>query len=161
MPIENRNLRAGMVLVAKYKGQQHKAEVVKTKEGLRYKLKGKEYGSPSAAGSAVTGRKTCDGWEFWSVEGAPPVKPRAQRMQVAQEGVKAAPRAKAKPGAAKPRAKATRAGKAKTKANGAKPEKDETTACGDCGEKFPNAKETAAHMRDNHGSVEAPGIGGG
>jgi hypothetical protein len=85
-------------------------------------------------------------------------------MQVAQEGVKAAPRAKAKPGAAKARAKAKRAAKPKAKAKKAakpKAEKDETVACGECGEKFPTAKETAAHMRDEHGSVEAPGIGGG
>jgi hypothetical protein len=155
MPIVDRNLKAGMVLVTKYKGQQHKAEVVKTKEGLRYKLKGKEYGSPSAAGSAVTGRKTCDGWEFWSVEGAPPVKPRAQRLQEAQEGARAAPRAKTKAKAAKPRVKAQKAAKAKREP------KAETVACGECGAKYPTAKETAAHMREEHGSVEAPGIGGG
>jgi hypothetical protein len=147
MPIENRNLKAGTVLVAKYKGQEHRAEVVKTREGLHYKLKGKEYGSPSAAGSAVTGRKTCDGWEFWSVEGAPPVKPRAQRMLEAQVGARPAPKAK-------PKAKAKKAAKAKREP------KAETVACGDCGEKFPTAKETAAHMRDEHGSVEAAGWGG-
>ena len=42
--------------IACYKGREHRAEVVKTKEGLRYKLKdGREFKSPSAAGVAVKG----------------------------------------------------------------------------------------------------------
>ena len=99
MPIGNRDLKPGTVLTARYKGKDHRAEVVKTKDGLRYKLEdGQEYKSPSSAGAAVKGGgKTCDGWEFWSVEGAPPVPRRGQH--------KAQPQAE-KPAAAKPAAKA-------------------------------------------------------
>jgi len=70
MAIEDRNLAVGTKLVAKYKGQEHTAEVVKTEEGLRYRLKdGREFKSPSSAGSAVMGGSACNGWRFWSVAG--------------------------------------------------------------------------------------------
>ena len=140
MPIANRKLKPGTVLIARYKGKEHRAEVVKTKEGLRYKLKtGQEFKSPSAAGVAVKGgSKTCDGWEFWSVEGAPPVPPRAQRGKTAE----------ATPKSTKAEAKS----KAKTKA-------EPPVTCGDCGQEFPNAREAAKHMREDHNSPEAPGSG--
>ena len=32
-------------------------------------------------------------------------------------------------------------------------------SCGDCGQEFPNARETAKHMREEHNSPEAPGSG--
>src|ERR1700674_3599421 len=52
MSIENRNLKAGTKLTARYKGKDHTAEVVKTDDGLRYRLKGgKEYKNPSSAAS--------------------------------------------------------------------------------------------------------------
>ena len=69
MAIEDRNLAAGTKLVARYKGKEYTAEVVKTEEGLRYRLEdGKEFKSPSSAGSAVMGGSACNGWRFWSVE---------------------------------------------------------------------------------------------
>jgi hypothetical protein len=39
------------------------AEVVKTDDGIRYRLDdGRKFKSPSAAGSAVMGGKACNGW---------------------------------------------------------------------------------------------------
>jgi hypothetical protein len=71
--LENRNLEAGTRLVARYKGQTHTAEVVQTEDGLRYRLEdGREFKSPSAAGSAVMGGIACNGWRFWSLEGQLP-----------------------------------------------------------------------------------------
>jgi hypothetical protein len=73
MALENRNLEAGTRLVARYKGQTYSAEVVQTEEGLRYRLEdGRDFKSPSSAGSAVMGGTACNGWRFWSLEGQEP-----------------------------------------------------------------------------------------
>jgi hypothetical protein len=51
-------------------GKEHACEVVRTKDGLRYRLKdGKEFNSPSSAGMQITGGIAVNGWRFWSVEG--------------------------------------------------------------------------------------------
>ena len=144
MPIADRKLKPGTVLVARYKGEEHRAEVVKTKEGLRYKLKdGREFKSPSSAGAAVKGGgKTCDGWEFWSVEGGPAVPPRAQR-KTTEQPTRPKPRSQAK-------AKPKRAAKAKAKKEG-----EGKIARGDCGQEFDTSREAADHMRDEHNSQEA------
>jgi hypothetical protein len=34
----------------------------------RMRYKGKEYRSPSGAGQAATGWKSCNGWRFWRYE---------------------------------------------------------------------------------------------
>ena len=74
MAIENRNLEAGTRLIAKYKKEEYRAEVIAGELGkVKYRLAdGKEFKSPSSAGTAITG-KACNGWAFWSVEpdGAP------------------------------------------------------------------------------------------
>lgn len=73
MSIENRNLKAGTKLVARFKGKDYEAEVVRTKDGLRYRLAGgKEFKSPSSAGSAIMGGNACNGWRFWSLAGSEP-----------------------------------------------------------------------------------------
>jgi hypothetical protein len=84
MPIENRDLAAGTQLVARYKKQEYTATVVEGEEGgLRYRLEdGREFKSPSAAGSAVMGGVACNGWRCWSVAG---------------EGKASAPKAERKP----------------------------------------------------------------
>jgi hypothetical protein len=42
--------------------------VIETEDGIRYRLEdGREFTSPSSAGSAVTGGKACNGWRFWSL----------------------------------------------------------------------------------------------
>ena len=73
MAIKDRNLSVGTKLVARYKKETHRTEVV-TKEGkkLRYRLEdGREFKSLSAAGSAVMGGNNCNGWNFWSLEAEP------------------------------------------------------------------------------------------
>jgi len=82
MPIENRELTAGTRLVARYKKEEHTATVVEGEEGgLRYRLEdGREFKSPSAAGSAVMGGVACNGWRFWSLAGeAKPAPTKRQR----------------------------------------------------------------------------------
>lgn len=65
-----RSLAAGTSLVAHYKGTDYRATIT---EGRRCRLEdGREFGSLSAAGSAITGGVACNGWRFWSVaEGGP------------------------------------------------------------------------------------------
>jgi len=88
MPIENRDLAAGTRLVARYKKAEHTATVVEGEEGgLRYRLEdGREFKSPSAAGSAVMGGVACNGWRFWSLAGeAEPAPPKKQRKSAKRE----------------------------------------------------------------------------
>ncbi len=92
MSIDNRKLVPGTRLVARYKGQQYSAQVVQTDQGLRYQLAdGRQFKSPSAAGSAVMGGSACNGWRFWTVEGQEPAAPR--RAPVGAKSTKA-PRAR-------------------------------------------------------------------
>ncbi len=69
MVIENRDLEPGTKLIAKYKKEDYRAEVVAGEEGnVKYRLSdGREFKSPSAAGTAITS-KACNGWAFWSVD---------------------------------------------------------------------------------------------
>ena len=91
MSIENRNLEPGTKLVTRYKGKEYTAEVVKTEEGLRYRLAdGRKFKSLSSAGSAIMGGSACNGWRFWSVAGTEAAKPNAAK--------KAAKKAEANPG---------------------------------------------------------------
>ena len=61
-------------LIAKYKKEEYKAEVIAGEDGkIMYRLAdGREFKSPSSAGTAIS-NKACNGWAFWSVEagGAP------------------------------------------------------------------------------------------
>jgi hypothetical protein len=59
----------GTRLVARYKGEEHVAEVMDGTDGKpRYRLAdGRVFTSPSSAGKAITGRASCDGWKFWTV----------------------------------------------------------------------------------------------
>ena len=68
MALEDRNLKAGTKLAARYKGEDFTAEVVKGEDGIRYRLAdGREFKSPSSAGSAILDGKACNGWRFWSL----------------------------------------------------------------------------------------------
>ncbi|MDO8615028.1 MAG: hypothetical protein Q7T33_04760 [Dehalococcoidia bacterium] len=79
MSIENRDLKPGTKLVARYKDQDYSAEVVEIEEGIRYRLEdGREFKSPSSAGSAVMGGTACNGWSFWSVAGEEAKAPEAK-----------------------------------------------------------------------------------
>ena len=86
MSIEDRNLAPGTKLVARYKGKEYAAEVVKTEEGVRYRLEdGKEFKSLSSAGSAVMGGSACNGWRFWSLAGSEEAKPKKTSKKAAKE----------------------------------------------------------------------------
>jgi hypothetical protein len=63
-------LEAGTVLVAKYKGAEHRAEVVAGEDGkMLFRLAdGRQFKSPSSAASAVMGGIAANGWRFWSLE---------------------------------------------------------------------------------------------
>ncbi len=75
MSIENRDLKPGTKLVARYKGQDYSAEVVETEAGIHYRFEdGQEFKSPSAAGSAIMAGSACNGWRFWSLAGSLPVR---------------------------------------------------------------------------------------
>lgn len=63
------SLRPGTRLTARFKGADYGAEVIEAQDGaIRYRLDdGREFKSPSAAGTAVMGGSACNGWRFWSV----------------------------------------------------------------------------------------------
>ena len=67
MTIENRDLEPGTKLIAKYKKEEYRAEVVTGEEGkVKYRLAdGREFKSLSSAGTAITST-ACNGWAFWS-----------------------------------------------------------------------------------------------
>lgn len=133
MPIENRDLPAGTVLKARHKGKEHTCEVVKTKDGLRYRLKdGKEFNSPSSAGREITGGVAVNGWRFWSLEGDRKSK-KAKAEKHKKAPTKKAVKSKRKRVAKKKVAKAA----AKADAYG----------CGACGETFKTLKAATNHAR--------------
>lgn len=90
MAIQDRNLKVGTRLTAKYKGETHEAEVVETTEGVRYRLAdGRDFTSPSSAGSAVMGGTACNGWRFWSVAGQEPkAKPTKASTRASKKAAK-------------------------------------------------------------------------
>jgi hypothetical protein len=123
---------------------------------VAFRVGGKEYGSPSAAGSAVMGGVSCNGWRWWSVEGAE-TKPKATAKATPKASTKATPKAK---GAAKPKAKTKKARRVAGGANGeAETPVEKPVNCGECGQEFGTSREAADHMRDEHGSAEAAGVG--
>jgi hypothetical protein len=128
--IENRNLEPGTVLVARYKGKEHRCEVVQTDEGLRYRVDGQDYRSPSSAGKAVMDGVACNGWRFWSVEGTES-KPRASKP-------KAPKKAAGKKAPAKKTAKGKRATAASAKSR-------DSYGCGACGATFGTMTEATEH----------------
>jgi hypothetical protein len=82
MTIENRELAPGTKLVGAYKKTTFTCEVVSTPEGeTRFQLEdGRLFTSPSAAGKAVMNGVACNGWRFWSLEGATPANvPKAEK----------------------------------------------------------------------------------
>ena len=138
MSIEDRSLKPGTILVARYKKQDHRCTVVEGEDGkLIYRVHGgKDHTSPSSAGSAVMGGVACNGWRFWSVEGAEEPKADAKTKGNGKGKAKAKPKNEPKPKAEKP------------------------IKCGDCSQVFPSSREAADHMRDEHNSPEAAGPGG-
>ncbi len=141
MPVENRDLSAGTVLKARHKGKEHTCEVVKTKDGLRYRLAdGKEFNSPSSAGGEITGGVAVNGWRFWSLGSEP--KPRKARGDKAQ--AKTSAKESTKKASATRSAKSTDKKAAKKKVARAAT-KGDAYGCGACGETFPTMKAATKH----------------
>ena len=70
MAIQDRNLKSRTKLIAKYKKEEYRAEVIAGEEEgkVKYRLTdGRDFKSLSSAGTAITG-KACNGWAFWSIE---------------------------------------------------------------------------------------------
>ena len=142
MPLENRNLEPGTVLVARYKKQGRTCEVVKTDDGVRYRLDdGTEHKSPSSTGKAAMGGVACNGWRFWSLQGTekPKREPKAKVEKLAKPAPKKAP-AKAAPKGKGKKAKSAKKPKAARMAA-----KGDSYGCGACGESFPTQKKAVAH----------------
>jgi len=149
MPLEDRNLEPGTVLVARYKKQARACEVVRTEDGLRYRLDdGTEHKSPSSAGKAAMGGVACNGWRFWSLAGTPdgpsgerPAR-KAKAKAESKKPAKGAPKGKAKKpakGAEKPKATA------KGKAQRMRAKEAPSYGCGGCGATFGSQKAAVAH----------------
>jgi len=146
MPIEDRKMTAGTVLVARYRKQDRTCEVVETAEGLRYRLDdGTEHKSPSSAGKAAMGGVACNGWRFWSTEADAAAKTQAKlafRAPPVTVPVKKAAKTKAAP---KTSTKAKSAKKPKGKATRAKATDVPSYGCGACGATFGSQKAAVAH----------------
>jgi hypothetical protein len=133
MPIEDRNVSPGTMLVARYKGQDRTCEAVKTEEGLRYRLDdGTEHRSPSSAGRAAMGGIACNGWRFWSVQGEEPVRREAVTK----------PAKSSKPKNAATKKRGGKKGKGKAVRTAAR---SDAYGCGACGATFGTQKLAVAH----------------
>src|SRR5688572_24528566 len=147
MAIEDRNLATGTKLWARYKNEVHTAEVVETEGKHAFRLSdGREFKSPSAAGTAITG-KACNGWAFSST-GEPTEKaPKAEKPPRAKGTVNAVPRPERKP-------RARRERNVPRDGNGAAlpivEQVDGNYECGNCGASFPTTEEAAAHLAEAH-----------
>ena len=152
MPLDNRNLKTGTVLRARYKGKERTCEVVQTADGRRYRLDdGREFTSPSSAGKAAMDGVSCNGWRFWSIEGTekPKREPKAHKPAKARKEPAAKKPAKSK-AAPKKSAKTKRAKKGKAMRAASK--SDASYGCGACGETFPTMKAATQHATEAHPS---------
>jgi len=162
MALENRNLEAGTRLVARYKGQTYSAEVVQTEEGLRYRLEdGRDFKSPSSAGSAVMGGVACNGWRFWSLEGREPARKEAEEKPKAKGKTKAKNKTKVE------RFSCERCGLTYPTAERAadcpcgegeaqEAPAEEAIGCGECAERFATLAEASEHFATAHASAGEP-----
>jgi hypothetical protein len=147
MAIQDRNLTAGTRLWARYKGTVHTAEVVEVESALRYQLSdGRQFKSPSAAGTAIT-QKACNGWAFWSV-GEPSEQPaKAERPARSGRPVNAVPKPERKP-------RTRRQQDVPRDPNGhALPivaQVDGTFECANCSASFPTREEAVSHITEAH-----------
>ncbi len=146
MPIENRDLKAGTRLVARYRGKEHVCEVVQTGDGIAYRLEGKDYNSPSSAGRVVTGGVAVNGWRFWSLDGE--LKPAREKKAAKAAKTEKTPAKRATKAPAKAKA-AKKGGKAKSKPKAAKKAQRAASkaeyGCGACGASFPTMKAATEH----------------
>lgn len=57
----------GASYITTYKGKSYRMEIVATRRGIGYRVSGKTFTSPSAAGKSVT-RHSINGWKFWNMD---------------------------------------------------------------------------------------------
>jgi hypothetical protein len=77
---ERRELpKVGTKLYARYKGKDYEAVIGQGDDGKAVAHAGKTYPTLSAAGKAVTGKPTCNGWVFWSTTKPGARKPRGKK----------------------------------------------------------------------------------
>jgi hypothetical protein len=146
MAIQDRNLSVGTTLWARYRGQVHTAEVVDQEGSLAYQLSdGRTFKSPSAAGTAITG-KACNGWAFWSV-GEPAEKAPKAEGTTSKRSVSAVPKPEKQPRARKER-EVPRDGNGQVLPIVA--QVDGSFECGNCAASFPTREEAAAHLEEAH-----------
>jgi hypothetical protein len=162
MAIQDRNLAAGTKLYARYKGQTYTAEVAEKEGKLVYPLPdGREFKSPSAAGTGITGL-ACNGWAFWSVgepgENTGPVTSTKARP-AASSTVHAAPKPQGKRGrkskSPEP-APSDEAGEL-DQSPSHDPADDaplEMIRCAECGEQFQGVQAATEHYYAAHGKSE-------
>lgn len=133
MAITNKgDLKPGVVLVAKYKGETYHADVVVVEGGTGTIIRLREsarrvFDTVSGAGKAIRGGKETNGWAFWSIEGAADTPPNGAH--------------------ARPIPKPTR--KARTRKKAA-PAARETMRCDGCGAMFETAEQASEHFLDEH-----------
>ena len=140
MPLENRNLEPGTVLVARYKKQERICEVVQTDDGVRFRLDdGTEHRSPSSAGKQAMNGVACNGWRFWSLQGdlKPAKEPKAKKAK-AEKPAKAPAKKAAKKGAKKAAKKSPKKKSARMASSG-------SYGCGACGQEFSSMKKATEH----------------
>ena len=178
MAIQDRNLSVGTKLYARYKGATHTAEVVDKEGKPGYRLAdGREFKSPSAAGTAITGL-ACNGWAFWSVgDGAentgpvtstkarPPAKstitpaPKPQAKRRGRKGQTADPPASdgSETADEPPAGDDQGSDEARDDAPTATPPDDQPVRCAECGETFPGVEAATEHYYATHGKPDEEG----
>lgn len=151
MAITDRSaIKPGVKLVAKYKGQTYRCEVVQSAvpsdEGkLLYRLtmggKTTDHKSPSSAGSQIFGidkdgkPRTCNGWGFWTLDGEPENATPAPTPPTRKRKAKETP---AQPAAQDPAA----AGDVYSP--------ETVYECADCHVSFPTTMELSEHFNQAH-----------
>src|SRR5437867_7697414 len=177
MAIQDRNLSVGTKLYARYKGQTYTAEVIDKEGKPGYRLAdGREFKSPSAAGTAITGL-ACNGWAFWSVgDGAentgPVTSTKARSPARSTSTITPAPKPKSKrrgrksqtaePPATNPAETADEpsasddqgSNEARDDAPTATQPDDQPVRCAECGETFPGVEAATEHYYATHGKPD-------
>ncbi len=146
MPLKNRELKPGTVLVARYKKEDHTCVVMETEDGLRYRVAGTDHKSPSSAAKAVMGGIAANGWRFWSLQGElkPAPAQKTKRSTTMKPPAKSVTKQVAKGKApAKARKNATKKSTPKKKV--AKMESAGAFGCGACGQEFRTMKAATEH----------------
>src|SRR6266508_4053897 len=138
MAIQDRNLSVGTKLYARYKGQTYTAEVIEKEGGTAYRLAdGREFKSPSAAGTAITKKRP-----------AATITP-APQPQTKGRGKKGQP--------AEPPANDDQGGdEARDDAPTAAQDDGQPVTCAECHETFPGVQAATEHYYATHGKADEP-----